>query len=414
MSPTGRAALAFGAIAIIALVLPWPVAALLALGVVGATLADAAIARRPVEVTRTLPTILARGVPAVLTLRSEPVAGTIRMRQATAPDLVLREQEVRGPELQTTLTGRRRGRHTLPAPAARIVGPLGLAVWNRRPGADEEVLVYPDLPNAHRLATSVRRGRFRHEGRARGPLGLGTDFESIREYEPDDDIRQVNWRTTERVGRPMSNQYRVDTDRDVICVVDCGRLMAAPVLDRTRLDAAVDAATAVSAVADVLADRCGVVAFDARVRRDVPPRRAGGRAVVHALFDVEPVAVESDYLGTFATVAERKRAWVIVFTDLLEGTAARPLLEALPALVRRHAVAVASSIDPELEELLVASPRDRTDVYRTAVALDVGHARLRVVSELRRRGVDVIEAPPARLASACVRAYLRAKARARV
>ncbi len=413
MSPTGRAALVFAAIAVVALVLPWPVAALLALGVVGATVADAAVARRPVEVTRTLPTILARGVPASLTLRSGPVAGTIRMRQATAPDLVLGEQEG-GAEIQTTLTARRRGRHTLPAPAARVVGPLGLAVWNRRPGADEEVLVYPDLPNAHRLSTSVRRGRFRHEGRARGPLGLGTDFESIREYEPDDDIRQVNWRTTERVGRPMSNQYRVDTDRDVICVVDCGRLMAAPVRDRTRLDAAVDAATALSAVADVLADRCGVIAFDARVSRDVPPRRAGGRAVVQALFDVEPVPVESDYLATFAAVAERKRAWVIVFTDLLEGTAARPLLEALPVLVRRHAVAVASSIDPELEELLLASPRDRTDVYRTAVALDVGHARLRVVSELRRRGVDVVEAAPDRLASACVRAYLKAKARARV
>jgi len=40
----------------------------------------------------------------------------------------------------------------------------------------------------------------------------------------------------------MSNQYRVERDRDVICVIDCGRLMAAPFADRTRLDAALDAA----------------------------------------------------------------------------------------------------------------------------------------------------------------------------
>jgi uncharacterized protein (DUF58 family) len=413
MSPTGRAALAVAAVAIVALVLPWPVAALLGLAVAGATLADALVARRPIEVTRALPTILARGVPATLTLRSAPVPGAIRVRQAAPPDLVLGEQEG-GATLTTTVTARRRGRHALPAPAARVVGPLGLAVWNRRPGQDEEVLVYPDLPNAHRLATSVRRGRFRHEGHARGPLGLGTEFESIREYEPDDDIRQVNWRTTQRIGRPMSNQYRVDTDRDVICLVDCGRLMAAPLRDRTRLDAAVDAATAIGAVADVLADRCGVIAFDAQVSRDVAPRRAGGTAVVRALFDLEPIAVESDYLRAFATVAERKRAWVILFTDLLEETAARPLLEALATLARRHVVAVASSIDPEIDEILSASPRDRTDVYRTAVALDVGGARRRVASELRRRGVDVVEAGPDRLASACVRAYLRAKARARV
>jgi uncharacterized protein (DUF58 family) len=413
MSPTARAAGAVALIAVSAIVLPSWIAALLALAVVGAMLADALVARRPIELARSLPTILARGVPAVLTLTASPVPGRIRIRQAAPPDLVLGEQEGES-TITTTVIARRRGRHVLPAPAARVVGPLGLAAWYRRPGDEEEVLVYPDLPAARRLATSVRRGRFRHEGRARGPLGLGTEFESIREYEPDDDIRQVNWRTTQRLGRPMSNQYRVDTDRDVICLVDCGRLMAAPLRDRTRLDAAVDAAIAVAAVADVLADRCGAIAFDARVSRHVAPRRAGGQAVVRALFDVEPVAVESDYHRAFAALAEGKRAWVILFTDLLEQTAARSLLEALPSLSRRHVVAVASAVDPDLDDILFAPPRDRIDVYRTAVALDVGHARRRVVAELRRRGMDVVDAPPDGLASACVRAYLKAKARARV
>jgi uncharacterized protein (DUF58 family) len=413
MSPTARAAVAVALIAFSAIVLPSWIAALMALAVVGATLADALVARRPVELARSLPTILARGVPAALTLTASPVPGRIRIRQAAPPDLVVDEQEGEA-TISTTVIARRRGRHLLPAPAARVVGPLGLAAWYRRPGEEQEVLVYPDLPAARRLATSVRRGRFRHEGRARGPLGLGTEFESIREYEPDDDIRQVNWRTTQRLGRPMSNQYRVDTDRDVVCLVDCGRLMAAPLRDRTRLDAAVDAAIAVAAVADVLADRCGAIAFDRRVSRHVAPRRAGGQAVVRALFDVEPVAVESDYHRAFGALAEAKRAWVILFTDLLEETAARSLLEALPSLARRHVVAVASAVDPDLDEILFAPPRDRIDVYRTAVALDVGRARQRVVAELRRRGVDVVDAPPDALASACVRAYLRAKARARV
>ncbi len=413
MSPTGRAAFSLGLIALAAVALPWWAATILVLALAGATLADALVARRPVDLSRSMPSILARGVPAQLRFDVAPVPGRIRVRQATAPDLVLGEQEGEA-TFGTTITARRRGRHLLPAPAARSVGPLGLAAWYRRAGVEEEVLVYPDLPTAQRLATAVRRGRFRHEGRARGPLGLGTEFESIRDYEPDDDVRQVNWRATQRVGRPMSNQYRVDTDRDVICLVDCGRLMAAPLHDRTRLDAAVDAAAAIGAVADVLADRCGAIAFDSRVSRDIAPRRAGGRAVVQALFDLEPVPVESDYLAAFARLAERKRAWVILFTDLLEVTAARPLLDALPTLARRHVVAVASAVDPDIEEILSGSPRDRIDVYRAAVALDAGRARGRVVSELRRRGIDVVDASPDGLAPACVRAYLRAKVRARV
>jgi uncharacterized protein (DUF58 family) len=413
VSPTARAALALAAIAVAAVVAPWWVCVLLAVALAGATLADALVARRPVQVTRSLPTVLARGVPASLRLVAGPTPGPVRLRQAAPPDLTLGRKEG-DRELTTTVTARRRGRHLLPAPAARVVGPLGLAAWYRRPGEADEVLVYPDLPAARRIATAVRRGRFRLEGQARGPLGLGTDFESIRDYEPDDDVRQVNWLTTHRLGRPMSNQYRLETDRDVICLVDCGRLMAAPLRDRTRLDAAIDAAVAVASVADAVSDRCGTIAFDARVTRRVAPRRAGGRAVAQALFDLEPVPVDSNYSAAFAAVGEAKRALVVLFTDLLEEAAARPLLDALPSLARRHAVAVASSVDLDIDDVLVQPPADRADVYRTAVALDVRSAREAVAAALRRRGVDVVEAPAAQLGAACVRAYLRSKARARL
>jgi uncharacterized protein (DUF58 family) len=296
-----------------------------------------------------------------------------------------------------------------------VRGPLGLAAWYRRGGKPDEVLVYPDLPAAWRLVLAVRQGRFRDPGRlTRGPLGLGTDFESIRDYLPDDDIRQVNWRATARMGRPMSNQYRVEQDRDVVCMLDVGRLMAAPLGDRTRLDATVDAATAVALVADEVGDRAGVIAFDDRVRRRLPPARGGGDAVVRAIFDVEPTMVDSDYELAFRAVGSGKRAFVLVLTDLLEEAAAQPLLDAMPVLARRHAVVVAGVTDPDLEQMVHTPPRAPADVYAAAVALDVLDARARVAAQLRRAGADVVEARPDLLPSACVGAYLRAKARARM
>ena len=294
-------------------------------------------------------------------------------------------------------------------------GPLGLAAWSRRGGEPDEVLVYPDLPAAWRLVLAVRQGRFRDPGRlARGPLGLGPDFESIRDYLPDDDIRQVNWRATARLGRPMSNQYRVEQDRDVVCMLDAGRLMAAPLGDRTRLDAAVDAAAAVALVADEVGDRAGVVAFDDQVRRRLPPARGGGDAVVRAVFDVEPTMVDSDYELAFRAVGGGKRAFVLVLTDVLEEAAAQPLVDAIPVLARRHAVVVAGVVDPDLEQLVHTPPRAPSDVYEAAVALDVLDARARVAAELRRGGADVVEARPDAFPAACVGAYLRAKARARL
>lgn len=421
MSPTPRAAAVLAAIALLAIVLGPVVAALLTAALAGALIADAVAARRPPRAQRRIPGIVARGVPAGLavTLPDENAlrGRRIRVRQATTAQIEIDPQESDG-ELEAQLVARRRGRWMIPPAAVRVGGPLGLATWDHRAGEETELLVYPDLPAARRLALAVRSGGFRESGRqSRGPLGLGTEFESIRDYEPDDDIRQVNWPATARLGRPMSNQYRIEQDRDVICVLDCGRLMAAPLSGgATRLDAAIDAATAVGLVADELGDRCGTVAFDATVHRRLAPRRRGGDALVRAVYDLQPAPVDSDYELAFRTVGSSKRALVIVFTDLIEEVAARSLVLAVPVLARRHELVVAGVVDPDLDAIVRPSGARVTelDVYRAAAALDVLAARERAAAQVRGAGARVLETAPSELARACVSAYLRAKARARL
>jgi uncharacterized protein (DUF58 family) len=413
VTPTPRAAVVLAGIALSLVVLPVPVAVLLAIALAAGFVVDAWLVHTPPLVERSVPERLARGVPATLSLAADQPA-RVKLRQPVPPDLTITPAQGDGALTGAIVVAKRRGRHVLPRPVARRTGPLGLAAWTHEVGDTTELLVYPDLPAARRIASSVRTGRFRDEGlRRRGPLGLGTEFESVRDYSPDDDIRQVNWRATARLGRPMSNQYRVERDRDVVCVVDCGRLMSAPFADRTRLDAALDAVVAVAAVADVLGDRCGVIAFAGDVIRALPPRRAGARDVVTTVFDLEPRAEESDYELAFARIRGVKRAFVLVLTDLLEEAAAQPLVEALPVVARRHAVAVAGAADPDLDAAIRSQPHVPGDVYRTAVALDVLAARARAAARLRRAGAIVVEAPPSVLAGACVRAYLRAKWTAR-
>jgi uncharacterized protein (DUF58 family) len=415
MSPRPRVAYLVAAVALGALVVPISVALVGVAVVAAVTIVDALSARHRPTVTRTAPRILSRGVPAPLRLELlSAVPGRVRVRQPLPPDVRVTPSEAAG-RLEATIVARRRGRHVLARAALRVDGPLGLGCWYHSAGEEAEVLVYPDLVAAFRLALAVRQGLFRETGeRSRGPLGLGTDFESIRDYLPDDDVRQVNWPATARTGRPMSNQYRVKQDRDVVLVVDSGRLMGAPLGDRTRLDAAVDAVAAVVSVADEVGDRSGVLAFDAEVRSSVSPRRKGGRDVIRAVFDLEPTSVDSDYELAFRNVRGLKRAFVLVLTDLLDESAARTLVEAVPLLARRHAVAVASATDTDLARIVAREPRAPVEVYAAAVALDVLNARARVAAQLRRAGADVLEAPPERLGAACVATYLRAKSRARL
>lgn len=420
MSPTALTAALLAAAGIAALVLPPLLPILAAVAVIGAAAGDALLARRGVRVVRRVPELLSRGVPERYEARAEP-SGDLVVRQPTPADIRLEESAGEG-GLETRIVADRRGRHVLLPLATRRRGPLRLATHTGSAAGSQEILVYPDLPAARRIAMAARYSRYRDPGfRGRGPLGLGTEFESIREYLPDDDVRQVNWPATQRMGRPMSNQYRLESDRDVICLVDCGRLMAAPTPasegrppDRTRLDVALDAVAAVGLVADEVGDRCGAVAFDDGVRRLLRPRRAGGDAVVRALFDLESTPIDSDYELAFRTVKGAKRALVIVLTDVLEESAAGPLVDAVPVLTRRHAVVVASASDLELELMVSTPPRRSLDVYAAATALDVLDARARVGRRLGAAGAQVLEAPADRLGAACVRTYLMAKARARL
>ena len=417
MTPTPRAALVLAACALAALVVPGGVAGAAASVVLGLVLADALVARRAPQADRDVPATLARGVgvPLAVAVRDAGARhGRVRVRQPLVPDLALDVQEGEG-ALAATLVPRRRGRHVLPAVALRATGPLGLGGWQHRAAGEQELTVFPDLPNARRLALAVRHSRFRDPGvRTRGQVGLGTEFERVREYLPDDDIRQVNWRATARAGRPMSNQHRVEQDQEVVVVLDMGRLMAAPVGDRTRLDATLDAATAVALVADELGDRCGVLAFDDEVRRRLRPGRATGTDVIRSTFDLEPSDRDADYELAFRTVAGGKRALVVVLTDLLDEAAARALVDAVPVLTRRHAVLVASVRDPDLDALIAHQPSDERDVLATAAALDLLAARRRATARVRGAGAQVVEAPPDRLGAACVRAYLQAKGRRRL
>ena len=361
---------------------------------------------------REAPRLLSRGVPATLTVDSgDP---RVRVRQGSLPDLVIDPAES-DRRLAAELVARRRGRHRLPPVGTRTTGPLGLGCWYHLVGGEAEVVVYPDLPAARRLAVAVRKGRFSEEGRrSRGPIGLGTEFERIRDYLPDDDIRQVNWRATARRGTPMSNQWRVEQDRELICLIDCGRLMGAAVRDRTRLDAAVDAVAALAAVADEIGDRIGVVAFDSAIRRRLAPRRGGAEAVLAATFDLEPSSEESDYALAFQTIASAKRSMILVFTDLIEEAAARPLLEAMSVLSHHHHVVVATVLDDDLTAEIERPSSSVADVYRTVAALTVLNDRATVVGQLVRRGAEVVEAGVESLSSRCVGAYLRARNRARI
>ncbi|MEO6627771.1 MAG: DUF58 domain-containing protein, partial [Aquihabitans sp.] len=169
-----------------------------------------------------------------------------------------------------------------------------------------------------------------------------------------------------------------------------------------------------AAVADVVGDRVGSVAFDDKVRQVIRPRRANASDLTRLLDDLQPSIVDSDYEAAFARIGSAKRSLVIVFTDLLDVAAAKPLLDAVPVLVRRHAVIIAGASDPDLVGAVTTRPASMRDLHRATVASDLLAERDVVRAKLQGAGAVVLDAPADHLPTRCVAAYLRLKATARI
>ncbi len=140
--------------------------------------------------------------------------------------------------------------------------------------------------------------------------GEGTEFDSLREYVPGDDTRSIDWRATARQTTVAVRTWRPERDRHVLIVLDTGRTSAGRVGDVPRLDASMDAALLLTALASRAGDRVGLLAYDRRLRAQVQGRSAGDvlPAVTDALAPLEPELVETDARGLVATALSRAPA----------------------------------------------------------------------------------------------------------
>ena len=417
MAPTVRLAALVAAIGVGGLFLPFEVISALWIVVFAAAALDARLVRQPPAVARVLQP-LARNVTSPFSIEVMPSAQTrrsrrITIRQPQPPDMSVAPSQAEGMTLEGTISARRRGIHALPNVAVRLEGPLGLATVVHEVGPAGSVTVHPDLPTAHRLAMMVRRGLLQADGRNRGPLGLGTEFEAVREYRTDDDVRQINWLATSRTGRAMSTVYRQEDERDLIICVDAGRLTAGSfggsagsdaLASTTRLDVLFDVVAALALVADEVGDRVGFLAYDDRQLTRLAPRRRGGQGVVNAALALEPHPVDTDHsIGVLRLPAVR-RSIVVLCTELLDMANSGALIASVARLHAAHDVTVVTALDPFVEQ----AQRNGAPTLQQA-ANDLLSDRADVVRGLQGCGAHVISAEPHAVAAVATRAYLSAR-----
>ena len=156
----------------------------------------------------------------------------------------------------------------------RYQSPLRIAERWARAGIGQTVVAYPNLDEAKRESVRVVRGRQAEiERRSRRRRGAGRSFESLREYQSGDEVRDICWTASARRGKLVTRVYEIERSQSIWIVIDAGRLMRARVSNLTKLDHAVNAALTLSQVALGSGDRVGLLTYGRQLGHRLPAAR---------------------------------------------------------------------------------------------------------------------------------------------
>ncbi len=319
--------------------------------------------------------------------------------------------------LVTALRPVRRGDRRAEVVAVRSLGPLRLAGRQRSLAVPGRLRVLPPFTSRKHLPSRLARLRELDGRTSLRVRGQGTEFDSLRDYVIGDDVRSIDWRATARRQQVVVRTWRPERDRRVLIVLDTSRTSAARVGDAPRLDAAMDAALLLAALASRAGDRVELLAMDRRVRARVSSASRGDLlpAMVQALAPLDAELIEADWTAIVGQVRSQlsQRCLVVLLTSLESAAVEEGLLPVLGLLTRHHLVVVASVGDPRLDEL-AAGRHEAYAVYGAAAAHRTFLDRAALVAELTRSGVEVVEGHPDQLPPRLADRYLDLKATGRL
>lgn len=388
--------------------------------------ADAWLAYRPlVTISRTTRDVFSIGQP-------NPVRLEIRSLARRALSLVVKDDLFDHSEsddlpLELTLAPRaratlvyhvkptRRGAHELGDHYVRYLSPLRLWIRQVRIPATDVIKVYPDVRAVRTYELLAVTNREQSLFRASKRKGGESEFERLREYRREDEYRAIDWKATARRRSLIAREYQMESNQSIVFALDAGRLMTAETAGLSLFDHALNATLMLSHVAAKNGDCIGLFSFTDQVK-SYAPLAAGQKAtqrIIRAGYDLQPDLVETSYRVALEQLSTRvrKRAMIVMFTQVVDEVAAAELLRLTRGLSRRHLPLLVLFRDPDVEQLLEPTAANVLAAYTRAAAAEVVEWRDRLNTELKKQGAHILDVMPRDLTPALINRYLEIKAR---
>ncbi|KAA3604948.1 MAG: DUF58 domain-containing protein [Planctomycetota bacterium] len=151
--------------------------------------------------------------------------------------------------------------------------------------------------------------------------GRGMEFEEVREYQPGDDIRSIDWNVTARSGRPFIKRYAEERELTVMFLVDLSASGMFGSQSQSKLDLALEVAALLMFTALKNNDKVGLVLFCDQVGHYIPPRKGKSHVLrcLRELVASRPIARQADFAKAteFLGRVQKRRGVVFLLSDFL-------------------------------------------------------------------------------------------------
>lgn len=181
--------------------------------------------------------------------------------------------------------------------------------------------------------------------------GRGMTFSEVRQYQPGDDVRFIDWNVSARMNEGYVKVFTEEREMTVMLAVDLSASEQFGSADQRKIECVAEVAAMLAFSAIKNNDRVGLILFSDRVERFVPPKKGRGHVmrVVTEILNASPegrgtdIKVALDMLGGLG----KRRSVAFLISDFLDEGYERPLRVA----ARRHDLIPIQVIDPREETI---------------------------------------------------------------
>ena len=156
--------------------------------------------------------------------------------------------------------------------------------------------------------------------------GRGMDFEELREYVPGDEVRDIDWNVTYRMGRPFVKRFREERELAIVLAIDVSASSAFGSLRRSKREFAAEIAGTLAVSAARSSDKVALLLFSDKVELYLPPRK-GRRHILRLIREMlffEPKRRKTNISAALAFLNHvlHRRSIVFLLTDFLHNSGA--------------------------------------------------------------------------------------------